>query len=149
ETLVECATLGWRTYIPESKRAKHRVWQDKTPTQQRVYRANRRRVAGRRSKRLQRRRSEYVERTFAHMCETGKARRTWLRGRDRIRKRYLMHAVAHNLGQVMRKLFKVGTPRSLQAGAKKVSGLCVALIGLLFSTAALLQRRLRRLVGPP
>jgi transposase len=146
ETLVECETRGWRTYIPESKRPKQRTWKDKTPVQERAYRANRRRVAGRRSKRLQRRRSEYVERTFAHLCETGRARRTWLRGRDRIRKRYLMHAAAHNLGRVMRKLFKVGTPRGLQAGAEAASRLCVALVGLVLSAAALLQRWL---VGPP
>ena len=146
ETLVECETLGWRTYIPESKRPKRRIWKDKTPVQQRAYRANRRRVAGRRSKRLQRRRSEYVERTFAHMCETGGARRTWLRGRDRIRKRYLMHSAAHNLGRVMRKLFKVGTPRGLQAGAEETSRLCGALIGLVLSAVAWLKRWL---VGPP
>lgn len=146
EILVKCERLGWRTYIPESKRPKQRVWQDKTAAQERAYRANRRRVAGRRSKRLQRRRSEYVERTFAHMCETGRARRTWLRGRDRIRKRYLMHAAAHNLGRVMRKLFKMGTPRSLQAGAEEASGFCVALLGLILSVADWLRCWL---VGPP
>ncbi|MCH7685991.1 MAG: hypothetical protein IH899_04800 [Planctomycetes bacterium] len=38
-----------------------------------AYRANRRRVQGNRSKRLQKKRSELVERSFAHMCETGGA----------------------------------------------------------------------------
>ena len=32
-------------------------------------------------KRLQRRRGEFLERTFGHLCETGAARRTRLRGR--------------------------------------------------------------------
>jgi hypothetical protein len=68
-----------------------------------------------------------------------------LRGRDKIRKRYLMHAVAHNLGRVMRKLFKIGTPRSLQAGAEDVAALCVFVISLAFIAAAWLQRRL---IGP-
>ena len=59
-------------------------------------------------------RSERVERTFAHVCETGGARRTWLRGADKVYKRYLLAAVAHNLGVLMRALFGMGTPRGLQ-----------------------------------
>ncbi len=71
-------------------------------------------LAGDRGKKLQRLRSERVERSFAHVCETGGARRTWLAGIDKVRKRYLMSAAAHNLGVVMRTLFKMGTPRGLQ-----------------------------------
>jgi hypothetical protein len=48
------------------------------------------------------------------MCETGAARRSWLQGLVDVGKRYLMHAAGHNLGVVMRTLFGVGTPRSLQ-----------------------------------
>ncbi len=33
-----------------------------------------------------------MERTFAHVYETGGARRTWLRGIDKVRKRYLLAA---------------------------------------------------------
>jgi hypothetical protein len=63
-------------------------------------------------------RSERVERSFAHVCDTGGARRTWLRGLEKINKRYLMQAAAHNLGIVMRAVFGVGKPRCLQgAGA--------------------------------
>ena len=69
---------------------------------------------GARSKRLQRRRSELVERSFAHLCDTGGARRTWLRGLAKIRKRYTIHAAARNLGVVMRQLFGFGKPRTLQ-----------------------------------
>jgi len=76
---------------------------------------NRRRVRGARSKRLQRLRSELVERSFAHVCDTGGARRSWLHGIEKVQKRYLIAAVARNLGLVMRKLFGIGTPRSLQA----------------------------------
>ena len=36
-----------------------------------------------------------MERTFAHVCETGGARRTWLRGADKVHKRYLIAAAAH------------------------------------------------------
>ena len=73
------------------------------------------RVRGARSKRLQRLRSELVERSFAHVCDTGGARRSWLHGIEKVQKRYLIAAVARNVGLVMRKLFGIGTPRGLQA----------------------------------
>ena len=81
----------------------------------RAFLNNRRRVRGARSKRLQRQRSELVERSFAHVCDTGGARRSWLHGIEKVQKRYLIAAVARNLGLVMRKLFGIGTPRGLQA----------------------------------
>jgi hypothetical protein len=129
ETLADCAEEGVRTYIPEAERDYQRVWTDKPEGQEKAYRANRRRVRGRRGKRLQRLRSERVERSFAHVCETGGMRRTWLRGLTSVAKRYWVQVAAHNLGLLMRKLFGVGTPRSLQgagplAAARRRPGLC-------------------------
>src|SRR5689334_6550433 len=49
------------------------------------------------TKRLQKKRSELVERTFAHVCETGGGRRTWLRGLAEVTKRYVVQVAAHNL----------------------------------------------------
>jgi transposase len=115
ETLAWCRGYGIRTYIPERESKTKRKWTDKPADWQEAYYGNRRRVRGRRSKQLQRLRSEYVERSFAHVCETGGARRSWLRGLIDVGKRYLMYAAGHNLGVIMRKLFGVGTPRSLQA----------------------------------
>lgn len=118
ETLSECAALGVRTYIPEIRRKKKRVWTDKPAAWQRAYRNNRCRVRGQRSKRLQKQRSEKAERTFAHVCETGGGRRSWLRGLLEVGKRYLMQVATHNLGVIMRRVFGKGTPRGLQgAGA--------------------------------
>lgn len=57
-----------------------------------------------------------MERSFALVCETGGARRTWLRGIDKINKRYLIVAAARNLGLLMLNLFEMGKPRTLQAG---------------------------------
>lgn len=105
----------YRTYIPEPVRAQKRRWRDRSLEQRSAIYANRRRMKGDRGKRLQRLRSEFVERTFAHVCETGGARRTWLHGIEKVRKRYLIAAAAHNLGLLMRVLFKMGTPRGLQA----------------------------------
>lgn len=103
-----------RTYIPEPSSQHQRTWTDKPPEQKAAVYANRRRTRGERGKELQRLRSERVERTFAHVCETGGARRTWLWGLEKVQKRYLIAAGAHNLGCLMRKLFNMGTPRGLQ-----------------------------------
>jgi transposase len=103
-----------RTYIPEPQSPHDRTWTDKPPEQKEAVYANRRRTRGARGRKLQRLRSERVERSFAHVCETGGARRTWLTGIDDVRKRYLIAAAAHNLGVLMRQLFKMGTPRGLQ-----------------------------------
>ena len=104
----------YRSYIPEPERPYNCVWTDKPSEQRAAVIANRRRTRGKRGRKLQRLRSERVERSFAHVCETGGARRTWLTGIENVRKRYLISAAAHNLGLLMRSLFKMGTPRGLQ-----------------------------------
>jgi hypothetical protein len=40
-------------------------------------------------------------------------RRTWLRGRENVHKRYLVHVAGYNLGILMRALFGAGTPREV------------------------------------
>jgi transposase len=105
---------GVRTYIPERKDGVRHNWKNRAPEDREAFYANRRRVCGNRGRRLSRLRSEYVERSFAHACETGGARRTWLRGREKVAKRYWIHLAARNLGVMMRVLFGIGTPRSLQ-----------------------------------
>ena len=122
-TLEQASAFGWRTYIPEKKKRGRSRWTDKPAEQKAAVYANRRRVRGGRSKKLQRLRSERTERSFAHVCETGGGRRTWLRGLKKVRKRYLIQVAARNLGLILRKLFGVGTPRSLQG----VCGLLCAL----------------------
>ena len=59
-------------------------------------------------------RGEYVERTFAHVYDTGGLRRVHLRGHPNILKRLIVHAGAFNLGLLMRHVFGRGTPRGLQ-----------------------------------
>jgi transposase len=113
QTLAECADWNTRTYIPEPK-GKEYNWEDKPAEWRKATEGNRRRVKGSRSKRLQKKRSELVERSFAHVCETGGGRRTWLRGLTDVTKRYVVQVAAHNLGLLMRRLFGVGKPRTLQ-----------------------------------
>ena len=124
ETLVGLGEVGVRSHVSEPERGR-RCWQDKktgeTPPEKRAAQkalyANRRRVRGRRGRRLQRRRGEVVERTFAHMYETGGMRRVWVRGHDNVRKRVLLQAAACNIGLLLRRQTGVGTPRSLQGRA--------------------------------
>lgn len=121
QTLADCESCNRRTYIPEPKGRKYKS--DDQPQRQRAVKANRRRIKGARSKRLQKRRSEVVERSFAHVCETGGARRTWLRGLENVAKRYALQVAAHNLGLLMRKLFGMGKPRTLQGSAGGLAGI--------------------------
>jgi len=136
QTLADCARLNTRTYIPEPKRRNKRNWQDKPAEWERATAENRRRTKRGKSKRLQKKRSELVERSFAHVCETGGGRRTWLRGLADVSKRYAVQVAAHNLGLLMRKLFGVGKPRALQGAA----GLFVVMVCWLHWLSNLLGR---------
>lgn len=132
ETLAELEfTEGLRTYVAEPKQNQRRNWKNKPEEQRQAVMNNRRRIRGERGRSLQRQRSEKVERTFAHVCETGGARRTWLWGIDKVRKRHLMAAMAYNLGLIMRGLFGIGTARALQAAGSLADDLHVALIAIL------------------
>jgi transposase len=116
ETLALAYNYSIRTYVAEPDRPHRSKWTDKPAGQKEAVYANRRRIGGDRGKALQRKRSEYIERTFAHTCETGGARRTWLRKLQNVRKRFPMTAAARNLGTLMRFLYGVGTPKHLQNG---------------------------------
>ena len=108
------ADLGMRAYIPERASTKQRRWTDKDPKEKRAVYAARRRTKGERGKKLCRLRSELTERSFAHVCDTGGARRTWLRGLASVTKRHLMMVAARNLSTIMRAIIGIGGPRSLQ-----------------------------------
>ena len=128
QTLVDLTAVAVRSYIAEPDRGR-RDWTTMPEAQSPVYR-NRRRVRGVRGKRLLRRRGEYVERTFAHVYDTGGLRRTHLRGHQNILKRLLVHAGAFNLGLLMRKAFGRGTPRGLQGRRLTLDALAVAVVML-------------------
>jgi IS5 family transposase len=113
-TLELAEALGLRTYLPEPRRKHRRRWTDKPAEYRHAVELNRRRLARAKSKRYQRLRSELCERTFAHVCETGGMRRSWLKGVAKVAKRYLIAVAAHNLGRILRKLFGIGKPRALQ-----------------------------------
>ncbi len=105
-----------RSYCSEPDRGRRR-WAGRKPEQAAVY-GNRRRIKDNRGKALLRQRGEKVERTFAHMYETGGMRRTHLRRHPNILKRLLIHAAAFNLGLLMRSVAGGGTPRQLKEKAQ-------------------------------
>lgn len=112
QQLVDLEAAGVRSYISEPNRGRSN-WTKTPAARDAVYR-NRRRIRGVRGKRLLRQRGERLERPSAHLCETGRMRRVHLRGHDNILKRLLIHAGGLNLGLLLRQLFGIGTPRSLQ-----------------------------------
>ena len=116
DALIRLKQVNVRAYIAEPNRGRRR-WAGKQEAQKAVY-ANRRRITGSHGKSLLRRRGEFVERSFAHVYETGGMRRTHLRGSENILKRVLLHVGAFNLGLVLRQLTGKGTPRGLQ-GSKQ------------------------------
>jgi len=104
--------LGVRTYICEPRRGR-RDWIDKPEEREAVY-ANRRRVRGERGKHLRKRRGEICERGFAHLCDTGGQRRTFLRGVIDVTKKALIGAMGFNLALLLRKVFGLRKPRQLE-----------------------------------
>jgi transposase len=133
ETLRDLEQRGLRAYVSEPDRGR-RKWRDDVEGQMAVY-ANRRRIRGARGLRLQRLRGERVERSFAHLYETGRMRRTHLRGHSNILKRLLLHSGAFNLGLLLRRWLGAGTPRGLQGRARAL----LALLNRLVSTLSTLK----------
>ena len=60
-------------------------------------------------------RAELVERGFALILDRGGMRRAWLRGRENVHKRYLIHVAGYNLGLIMRLLTGAGNAPGVPA----------------------------------
>jgi len=126
QTLQELAEVGVRTVIAEPDRKRQR-WGGQEAAQAAVY-ANRRRLDTKTAKALMRRRGELIERSFAHLYDTGGMRRAHLRGKDNIAKRALIHAAAFNLSLILRRMLGVGTARQ---AADLIVALCFAFLRLM------------------
>ena len=107
---------AWKSRIAEKKAAGVRRWRGDEEARRAVYN-NRARLRSGVAEEAFKLRAERVERGFALTLDRGGMRRAWLRGRENLRKRYLVHVAGYNLGLVMRLLVGAGTPRELAARA--------------------------------
>ena len=121
-TIVDLAAVGFGATL-RSRPGAGGAWKNPPEARDAVY-GNRRRVRGKRGRRLLRRRGELVERPFAHLFETAGMRRVHLRGRSNILKHLLVHVARFNLRVLLRQAIGAGTPRGLRGGV--VSAVCGA-----------------------
>ena len=89
-------------------------------------------------------RGERVERSNAHLYETGAMRRTHLREHENILKRLIVHEAGLNLGLLLRRVIGIGKPRRLQ-DRPGLLGLLILWLAGLFGT---LPDRFRRPIMP-
>jgi transposase len=75
-----------------------------------------------------RRRGELIERSFAHLYDTGGMRRTTWAVTRTILKRLLIHAGGFNLGLLMRAILGARTPRGSQDRGGRAVAAALALI---------------------
>ena len=111
EVLKRLEEGAWTTRIAEPARRTVLRWHGDDEARRAVY-ANRRRLLSGIARVALVLRAVLCERTFAHVLDRGGLRRSWLRGRENVAKRYRMHVAAYNLGLIMRVLFGAGTPRA-------------------------------------
>ena len=124
----------WKSRIAEKKGTGVSRWRGDAEARRAVYN-NRARLRSGVAKEAFRLRAELVERSFALILDRGGMRRAWLRGRQNLHKRYLVHVAGYNLGLIMGLLVGAGTPREFLAG--------VAAHLMVITTAALVIAALR------
>ncbi|HET6518839.1 MAG TPA: transposase [Geminicoccaceae bacterium] len=106
----------WKSRIAEKKGPGVARWHGDDEARRAVY-ANRSRLRSGVARTAFRLRAELCERSFALALDRGGLRRAWLRGRENLHKRYLVHVAGYNLGLLMRLLIGAGTPREFLARA--------------------------------
>jgi transposase len=114
--LKELEDGAWKSRIAEKKVPGVSRWRGDEAARRAVYN-NRARLRSEVAKEVFKPRAELVERSFALTLDRGGMRRAWLRGRENLHKRYLVHVAGYNLGLIMRLLIGAGTPRELLARA--------------------------------
>ena len=114
EGLKDLEDGPWKSRIAEKKVPGVNRWRGDGAARRAVYN-NRARLRSGVAREAFRLRGELVERSFALTLDRGGMRRAWLRGRENLHKRYLVHVAGYNLGLIMRLLVGAGTPRELLA----------------------------------
>ena len=106
----------WKSRISEPRRDEFSRWHGDDEARRAVYN-NRTRLLSGVARQAFKLRAELVERGFALILDRGGMRRVWLRGRENVQKRYLIHVAGYNLGLIMRLLTGAGTPREFRVQA--------------------------------
>jgi len=109
----------WKTRIAEPERKSFSRWRGDDAARRAVTN-NRTRLGSDIAKQGFKLRAEIVERCFAHVLDRGGMRRTHLRGRENVHKRYLLHVAGHNLSLLMRQIIGSGTPKEAASAGKAV-----------------------------
>jgi transposase len=108
--LKDLEDSSWKTRIREPKSNSFHSWNGDHKARRAVYN-NRQRLESGKGRESEKLRTELVEQSNQHILDRGPMRRTWLRGRENIHKRYLLTVAAFNLSILMRKLIGAGTPK--------------------------------------
>ena len=124
ETLKSLDDGPWKTRIAEPRRDGFLRWHGDDAARRAVVN-NRTRLLSGVARAAFKLRAEVVERGFALILDRGGLRRAWLRGRENLHKRYLIHVAGYNLGLILRLLTGAGTPREFQA---RISGYLAAIV---------------------
>jgi len=128
EALVTLQTVGIRTAIPDPVSNRH---VEKLPDdQRRALRTAQQTLRSRSGRWLMRHRGEFCERSFVHVLDDGGARRTTLRGRENILKRYLVQAACLNLSILLRHTLGIGTLKQTWAASSAIRTPLRRLLGL-------------------
>jgi transposase len=131
ETLKSLDDGPWKTRIAEPKRDGFLRWHGDDAARRAVVN-NRTRLLSGVARAAFKLRAEVVERGFALILDRGGMRRAWLRGRENLHKRYLLHVAGYNLGLIMRLLTGAGTPREFRARVSAYLAAAVTPAGGLF-----------------
>ena len=115
EALVELQAVGIRTVIADPVR-RRKVEQLPAEQRQALRTATQTRTS-QSGRWLMRHRGEFCERSFVHVLDYGGARRTTLRGRENILKRYLVQAACLNLSILLRHVVGIGTLKQTWASS--------------------------------
>jgi hypothetical protein len=131
ETLKSLDGGPWKTRIAEPRRDGFLRWHGDDDARRAVVN-NRTRLLSGVARAAFKLRAEVVERGFALILDRGGMRRAWLRGRENLHKRYLVHVAGYNLGLVMRLLTGAGSPREFRAKVSAHLAVAVTPAGGLF-----------------
>src|SRR6201990_1358332 len=106
----------WKSRVAEPRRDGLLRWHGDDAARRAVYN-NRARLLSEVARQAFKLRAELVERGFALILDRGGMRRVWLRGRENVQKRYLIHVAGYNLGLIMRLLTGAGNTREFHSHA--------------------------------